>query len=74
MELHLDTDIGGDCDGLDALAVAVALGWDGVTVETLPLAHDADGEHLRLRVDRGRFAALWLGALAGRPAPDSEEA
>ena len=67
----------------DPLACAVALGWDGVTVETLPLALELEGDRLReridvggrplrvvTRVDRGRFDAFWLDTVAGRPTPN----
>jgi inosine-uridine nucleoside N-ribohydrolase len=62
----------------DPLACAVALGWPGVTVETLPLALDLEGEWLRERIDaagRGRrvatgvgraeFDAFWLAVVTG---------
>jgi purine nucleosidase len=64
----------------DPLTAAVALGWDGVTIETVPLAFALEGGWLRMRaqpggrpvrvvtgVDRERFAARWLAAVAGRP-------
>ena len=57
----------------DPLACAVALGWDGATLETLPLALEMDGHILRERIDAaGRptrvvtavdqepLSALWL--------------
>lgn len=57
----------------DPLACAVALGWDGVTVERLPLVVELKGIWLRARihpagrpfrvvagVDRERFNAFWL--------------
>ncbi|MDQ3699956.1 MAG: nucleoside hydrolase [Chloroflexota bacterium] len=37
----------------DPLACAVALGWGGVTVESLPLAVVLEDEWLRLRIDAG---------------------
>lgn len=37
----------------DALACAVALGWEGVTIETLPLLVELEGEWLRERIDPG---------------------
>lgn len=67
----------------DPLACAVALGWDGVTIETVALAPTLEDGWLRLRsdpngrafqvvtaVDATRFAAFWLDALApaGPPA------
>ena len=66
----------------DPLACAVALGWDGVTVESLPLALDRVGDQLRgridvggrllrvvTRVDQARFDTFWLDTVAGRPTP-----
>ncbi|MCC6179730.1 MAG: nucleoside hydrolase [Chloroflexi bacterium] len=63
----------------DPLACAVALGWDGVAVETLSLAVARDGEWLRARVDprgqplrvvtgvdRARFDTLWLETVTRR--------
>lgn len=63
----------------DALACAVALGWEGVTVETLPLTFELEGGFLRGRidpggrrvrvvtgVDRDRFSTVWLDTVAGR--------
>lgn len=60
----------------DPLAVAVALGWDGATVEAHPLAVTIEAGWLRMRVtdggrpvrvvtrvDREAFAALWLDAI-----------
>jgi purine nucleosidase len=60
----------------DPLACAVALGWDGVTVETLPLFVELAGEWLRerihprgrpyrvvTRVDREAFNAFWLSTV-----------
>lgn len=57
----------------DALACAVALGWDGATVDTMPLVagpHDrwlaftpaGDGKPIRIvtRADSSRFEADWL--------------
>ena len=62
----------------DPLACAVALGWDGVTVETLPLLAELEGEWLRDRIDphgrpfrvvtrveRERFNAFWLSTVTG---------
>lgn len=76
---------GGSCPGVprdiisfqhDPLACAVALGWEGVTVESLPLVLELDKARLRERVDvRGRdlrvvtrvdqnkFSAFWLDTL-----------
>jgi purine nucleosidase len=64
----------------DPLACAVALGWDGVTVETLPLALERQGDWLRERIDiRGRrlrvatgvdqerFSDFWLRTMTSRP-------
>jgi inosine-uridine nucleoside N-ribohydrolase len=61
----------------DPLACAVALGWSGVTVETIPLTPAVEDGWLLLRadptgrpfrvvtaVDAARFAAYWLAALA----------
>jgi inosine-uridine nucleoside N-ribohydrolase len=60
----------------DPLACAVALGWPGATIETVPLALSLEGGWLRLRRDpRGRpfrvatavdgpaFGAFWLDAV-----------
>lgn len=57
----------------DPLACAVALGWDGATVETLPLSIELEGEWLRERIDQcgkptrvvtriepERFNTLWI--------------
>ncbi|MBI4499195.1 MAG: nucleoside hydrolase [Chloroflexi bacterium] len=80
---------GRTCEGLprdiinfqhDPLACAVALGWSGVTVESLPLALalevvwlrmriDGCGRRLRVvtRVDQARFNAFWLDTVTRRP-------
>jgi purine nucleosidase len=63
----------------DPLACAVALGWDGAGVETVPLAVELQGTWLRFltrpdgrptrvvtRIDRRRFDRLWLD-LVTRP-------
>jgi len=60
----------------DALACAVAAGWDGVSIDTVPLLPVFDGRWLSLAaspegkamrvvtaVDRERFAADWLRAV-----------
>jgi purine nucleosidase len=60
----------------DPLACAVALGWDGVTVEELPTALEAGGGRLRMTVRAGArplrvvtgvdgpaFEAAWLAAV-----------
>ncbi|MEZ4503721.1 MAG: nucleoside hydrolase [Dehalococcoidia bacterium] len=60
----------------DPLAVAVALGWPGVTIEALPLAVTVEDGWLRFRpdptgcpyrvataVDRDAFATYWLDAV-----------
>jgi purine nucleosidase len=65
----------------DPLAVAVALGWPGATVETLPLVVEMDGGWLRERIDpSGRpyrvttqvdgagFGELWLETVTGASA------
>jgi purine nucleosidase len=65
----------------DPLACAVALGWDGVTVETLPLALALEDGRLRIRVgrsrrgmqvvtevDRARFDDFWLETVTRRRA------
>jgi inosine-uridine nucleoside N-ribohydrolase len=57
----------------DPLAVAVAAGWGGVTIEELPVARALEGDLLRLRIEPGApplrvvthvdaaaFDALWL--------------
>jgi inosine-uridine nucleoside N-ribohydrolase len=67
----------------DPLACAVALGWSGATVETLPVALALDEGWLRMRVDpdgrplrvvtavdRDAFNALWLDTVTRRPLPD----
>lgn len=81
---------GRTCDGLpddivnfqhDPLACAVALGWDGVTIETLPLALDDEDSWLRMRVDGrgprmrvvtgvdgGRFNDFWLDTVTNERA------
>jgi inosine-uridine nucleoside N-ribohydrolase len=64
----------------DPLTCAVALGWDGVTVETLPLSMELQGAWLRERVDpagrpvcvvrhvdRERFNAFWLETVTRQP-------
>jgi hypothetical protein len=88
---HLDARYGQPCPGLpddlvnfqhDPLACAVALGWDGATVETIALTMAVKDGWLRLRpdphgrpfrvvtaVDAARFSAYWLAALASRTAP-----
>ena len=66
----------------DGLACAIALGWDGVAVETLPLLVEPNGEWLRTRVDPGgrpfrvvtsigreRFDGFWLTTVTGDEAP-----
>jgi purine nucleosidase len=65
----------------DPLAAAVALGWPGATVETVPLAVEMDGDWLRERVDAGGrpyrvttrvdgpgFGELWLETVTGASA------
>jgi inosine-uridine nucleoside N-ribohydrolase len=62
----------------DPLACAVALGWAGVTIETLPLSLHIEDGFLRERidtagrplrvvtaVDQERFSTLWLNTVAG---------
>jgi inosine-uridine nucleoside N-ribohydrolase len=62
----------------DPLACAVALGWDGARIETMPLRVTREADWLRLRVhsrgrprrvvtavDGQRFDALWLKTVAG---------
>ena len=45
----------------DPLGCAVALGWDGVRLETLPIAWERDQELLRMRVEQaGRPATLTM--------------
>jgi purine nucleosidase len=66
----------------DPLTCAVALGWDGVTVETLPLALEIEDGRLRERIDPARrrlrvvtgvdqekFSTFWLDSMASRPPP-----
>jgi inosine-uridine nucleoside N-ribohydrolase len=66
----------------DPLACAVALGWEGATVETLPLSLEMEGQwlHERIdaggrptrvvtRVDREQFNAFWLNTVTSRPTP-----
>ena len=68
----------------DPLTCAVALGWDGVTVESLPLALEMENGQLRERidmegrplrvvtsVDRERFNTFWLDSVALRPSSGS---
>jgi purine nucleosidase len=87
-EWRNDERFGRTCAGLprdlvnfqhDPLACAVAIGWGGVTIERLPLALEAEGDWLRLRVDpaggrrlpvvtaveRERFEPFWLETVAG---------
>lgn len=76
---------GRNCEGLppdiinfqhDPLACAVALGWDGVMVETVPLAFEMDGDWLHERiasdgrslrvvtaVDHEEFSRFWLNTV-----------
>lgn len=66
----------------DPLTCAVALGWAGVTVESLPLALAVEGGWLRERVfaggprlrvvtgvDREKFGTFWLNTVASRATP-----
>ncbi|MCX6021423.1 MAG: nucleoside hydrolase [Chloroflexi bacterium] len=84
---RLDERYGQTCAGLppdlinfqhDPLACAVALGWGGVTVETLPLALTVEEGWLRMRVsdggpvfrvvtgvDHAAFNALWVDTVTG---------
>jgi inosine-uridine nucleoside N-ribohydrolase len=84
-ECHYDEQYGRTCAGLpsdiinfqhDPLACAVALGWPGVTIETLPLAITLeDGwlrEHIDLSgrpfhvvtaVDQAAFGSFWLNTV-----------
>jgi purine nucleosidase len=86
------TQYGPTCTGLppdiinfqhDPLACAVALGWDGVTVETLPLALDVEAGQLRMRIaaggqpvrivtgiDREKFDTFWIDTVTRRTTPD----
>src|SRR5439155_20274508 len=50
----------------DPLACAVALGWEGATAETIPLAFEMDGDWLRGRVDGGGRALRVVTAVEGR--------
>jgi hypothetical protein len=67
----------------DPLACAVALGWDGVTVETLPLEPGIEAGQLRMRiaaggqpirvvtgVDREQFDTFWIDTVTRRTPPD----
>jgi inosine-uridine nucleoside N-ribohydrolase len=66
----------------DPLACAVALGWNGVTVESLPIELEMDGEWLCERIgptgqhyrvvtgiDAEKFNAFWLERMASHRAP-----
>lgn len=66
----------------DPLTCAVALGWDGITVETLPLALTLEGDWLRERIDVGgrrmrvvtrvdqrKFSTFWLDTVTSLPTP-----
>lgn len=66
----------------DALTCAVALGWGGVKVETLPLALAIEGDWLRERIEAGgrrmpvvtgvdqvEFNTFWLDTVTGRSTP-----
>lgn len=91
LDERIDERYGRTCAGLprdivnfqhDPLACAVALGWDGVTVETLPLAFDVEDDWLRARIDVGgrplrvvtsvdqqEFGSYWLSTVTSRPTP-----
>lgn len=86
---HLDEQYGATCEGLpsdlinfqhDPLACAVALGWPGVTIETLPVACAIEAGHLRERVvatgrplrvvtsvDQAAFGRFWLETVTRQP-------
>ncbi len=81
VELHIDTDIGGDVD--DLCAVAMALGWPGVRLASISTVHDLDGTRAALaervvelaeRVDEVIVVRGASSTLSGRGVPAVDEA
>lgn len=65
MQIHLDTDLGGDID--DACALAMLLRWPGVDVNAITTSAEEDGRPTRVvtRIDGDSFSRFWIDTVAG---------